>query len=213
MQQRPENFRAAGEDPEATLVTPRFDADDARHAHPVVPLTEAPARASDPNGQRTRPVRSSRRTWASALLAVALLAVAAIGGALVTKVLQRPNAERVQEQTQTAPAQTAEAPMPQPSPPAAAEATREAAPATRPATRDTRPRPAQAIAAEPAREEADEREDEDRRGSASEKRRGREDREREDRGREDEVEKQMRKASKRLKGKVPRLVDVLTPAP
>ena len=197
MRQRPENFKAADEDPEATLVAPRFDADDARRAHPVVPLAEAP--------QRARRVRNSRRAWTPALLAVALLAVAAIGGAVATKVLQSPRAERVQEQTQSAPVQTAEAPPPRPSTPTAAEATREDATAARPATRDARTRRARddeaaTPAAEPARVDVGDDEDREARGKA-EKRRGRED---------DEVEKEVRKALKRAKGKAPRLVDVLT---
>src|SRR5438477_616178 len=32
------NFNAESDEAYATLVSPRFDADDARHAHPVVPL-------------------------------------------------------------------------------------------------------------------------------------------------------------------------------
>jgi hypothetical protein len=44
MQERPENFKAPDEDPEATLVTPRFDEEETRRAHPVVPLAEAPSR-------------------------------------------------------------------------------------------------------------------------------------------------------------------------
>jgi hypothetical protein len=206
MQQRPENFKAADEDPQAALVTPRFDADDARHAHPVVPLAEAPPRASDAHASRTRGVRAPRRVWTPALLAVALFAAAAVGGAVATKVMRSPRAEPVQEQTQAAPVQTAEAP-PQPATPRAAEAPREDAPAARPATRDTNTRRTRAAAAaldaaDSAREEADDAdEDREARGKASEQRRER----------EDEVEKQTRKALKRAKGKAPRLVDVLTP--
>src|SRR5215216_7452460 len=44
MRERPENFNTDN-DTEATLVAPRFDADDARRAHPVVPLAEAPPSA------------------------------------------------------------------------------------------------------------------------------------------------------------------------
>jgi hypothetical protein len=205
MRQRPENFNAAGEDPDETLVAPRFDADDARRAHPVVPLAAAPY----PNAPRPRSARRPRRSWAPALLLVALFAAAALGGALAVKVMQSPRAEETQaagqkqEQTQAAPVQTAEA-APQPSTPAAAEATREETRAARPATREgrtRRERAAVAVAAEPAREVADD-DDDDReaRGRASEKRRGR----------EDDVEKEMRKALKRAKGKAPRLVDVLT---
>jgi hypothetical protein len=206
MQQRPENFNAADEDPEATLVTPSFDANDARHAHPVVPLAEAPPRAPYTNAyaSRVRRARTPRRAWTPALLTVALLAVAAVGGAVATKLMQSPHAQRVEEQTQSAPAQTAEAPA-QPSTPQAAEAPREDAPAAKPAIRDTRtPRTRTAVAlntAEPAREAAEDDGDGEARGKKAEKRRERE---------EDEVEKQMRKALKRAKGKAPRLVDVLT---
>jgi hypothetical protein len=190
MPERPENFEAADEDPDVTLVAPRFDANDARRAHPVVPLAEAPAR-----GARAR---APRRSWTPALLAVVLLAVAALGGAVATKVLQGPRAERVEEaeqvqqQTQAAPVQTAEAP-PQPSTPATAEVPRKAR------TRRARP----ATAAAPALEEAEYGEDGGSRDMSAEKRRER----------EDEVEKEMRKALKRAKKNAPRLVDVLTSAP
>jgi hypothetical protein len=148
-------------------------------------------------------VRTPRRAWTPALLAVALLAVAAVGGALATKVFQNPRAERVQEQTQSAPVQTAEAP--QTSTPQAAEAPREDAPAARPATRNARTRRARddnaaLVVAEPAREDVVDNEDGEARGKKAEKRRER----------EDEVEKQIRKALKHAKGKGPRLVDVLT---
>lgn len=217
MSQRPENFKAVDEEPDETLVTPRFDDDDARRAHPVVPLAEAPA--------RTRRVRATRRSWAPALLAVLLLVAAALGGALATKYMQGPRAESAQEaeqapqeqapqeQTQTAPAQKAEAPPTQPSTPA--PATTEAAPreeaSAKPAARDTQTRRARANAPAPAvvvpaREDAYEDEDEDRRGRGSGRRRGRE-------GHEDDVEKELRKALKRGKGKAPRLVDVITSSP
>jgi hypothetical protein len=207
MQQRPENFNAADEDPEVTLVAPRFDANDARHAHPVVPLAEAPPRTPYVHAQasRVRRARTPRRAWTTALFAVALLAVAAVGGAVATKVIQSPRAERVQEQTQPAPVQTTEAP-PQPSTLQAAEAPREDAPAARPATRDTRTRRARAVAdaltaAVPAREVAEDEADDKPRDKKAEKRRAR----------EDDLEKEVRKALKHAKGKAPRLVDVLTP--
>jgi hypothetical protein len=205
MRERPENFNPAGEDPEATLVAPRFDEDDARRAHPVVPLAEAHA-------PRRARARRPRRSWANALLVVALFAVAALGGALATKLMQSPPAEQVQEieevqeQTQAAPVQTAQAP-PQPSTPQAAEAPREDAAAAKAVSREARTRRARAAASivrvEPAREDAYDEEDVERRAKASEKRRER----------EDEVEKEMRKALKRAKGKAPRLVDVLTSSP
>lgn len=211
MRERPENFKAADEDPEQTLVSPRFDANDARRAHPVVPLAEAPTSAAYADAPRARRVRT-RPAWTTALLAIVLLVVAAVGGALVTNVMRSPRTEQVQEQPQTAPAQTVEAPPTQPSTPApstSAEAPREDATAAKPATRDTRTRRTQTAAAEPAvatrvREEFDDDDDDDRRGRSSEKRREHEER------REEKSERQMRKASKREKGKEPRLVDVLT---
>jgi hypothetical protein len=209
MRQRPENFNAAGEVPEATLVTPRFDADDARHAHPVVPLVEAPARTPYVNASQWR---APRRSWAPALLAVALLAAAALGGALVMKLMQSPRAEQAQEQTQAAPVQTTEAPPPaQPSTPVAAESPREDAPTVKPATPEPRPRRSSTAAAvataapEPAREVAEDDEDGERRSKSAEKHRERDD------DVEKETRKQMDKAMKRAKGKAPRLVDVLTP--
>ncbi|MCA1619352.1 MAG: hypothetical protein LC795_08600, partial [Acidobacteria bacterium] len=76
MRQRPENFNPADGDPEATLVAPRFDDEEARRAHPVVPLAAAHARAPHA-GARAR--RGARRSWPPALLAVALLAAVAVG--------------------------------------------------------------------------------------------------------------------------------------
>lgn len=207
MSQRPENFKAADEDPDVTLATPRFDDAAARRAHPVVPLAEAPT--------RTRRVRATRRSWTPALVAVLLLVGAALGGALATKFMQGPRAESAQEaeqapqeQAPTTPARTAEAPRPQPSAPAVAEAARREEAPVKPASRDTQTRRARAnapapAAVEPAREDADEDEDEDRRGKGSGRRRGR----------EDDVEKDLRKALKRGKGKAPRLVDVITSSP
>lgn len=205
MQGRPENFNAPGEDPEATLVTPRFDAEEARRAHPVVPLNEVPARAFYANASRRVRARGTRRSWMPALLAVALLVVAAVGGAVTTKLMRSPRAEQVQEQTQAAPVQAAEAP-PQPSTPVAAEAPLEDTPAASPTPRSARTRRARAattLAAESAREVADDDEDEELREIREEMRRDR--------------EKEMRKAFKRAKdqakGKAPRLVDVYTPSP
>ncbi|HEX7315929.1 MAG TPA: hypothetical protein VF297_18580 [Pyrinomonadaceae bacterium] len=198
MQQRPENFETA-KDPEATLVSPRFDANDARRAHPVVPLAEAP----EPThyAPRARRAQGPRRAWTPALLAVALLAVAAVGGAVATKVMQGPRAHQTQEQAQPATVQAAEAP-PQPSTPTGAEAPREEAPvAAKPAPRTRRTRVAPAPASVVTEiDEVDDDEDSGRRGKSAEKRRER----------EDDVEKEMRKAMKRGKGKGARLVDVLT---
>ena len=43
MPERPQNFDEVGDESEVTLATPRFDADEARHANPVVPLEEIPS--------------------------------------------------------------------------------------------------------------------------------------------------------------------------
>ena len=207
MQQRPENLKA-GEDPETTLVTPRFDANDARRAHPVVPLAEAPPRTPYTNAHapRVRRARAPRRSWTTALLAVALLAVAAVGGALATKGLQRPSAEQGQEQTPSAPAQALEAPPTQPEAPQAVETPREETTAAKPSTRDTRTRRTRnadtLVAIEPAREDAEADEDHER-GKKAEKRREH----------EDDTEKETRRTLKRAKKNAPRLVDVLTPSP
>lgn len=220
MQRRPENSKVPGEDPDETLVTPRFDEEEERRAHPVVPLAAAPSRAPYLDTARAGRARGPRRSWTPALLAVALLLAAAVGGAVTTQLMRSPRAERVQEPaqepTQAAPAQTAEAP-PQPSKPStpvAAEAPREEMPASGPTPRDVRTGRARAettIASEPWRDEEKNDEDEDRRDKRAERRRER----------QEEMEKEMRKALKRArehakdhaKGKAPRLVDVYTPSP
>ena len=72
------NFNAESDESDATLVSPRFDADDARHAHPVVPLDAVRARRYGAKARTT--VRSLRHSWPLTTLVVALLAVVAIGG-------------------------------------------------------------------------------------------------------------------------------------
>ena len=189
MRQRPENFNPAGGDPEATLVAPRFDDEEARRAHPVVPLAAAHAPYA---GARAR--RDTRLSWPPALLAVALLAAVAVG-AVASMVLRRTPSN---PPAAAAPARAADAPA-QVEPPTAAPAPREVAD-TRPAPRVTRNRRAEdaPVRAHVEWEDSDDR-DEDRRG----KRGGRRER------REDEAEKEMRKVLKRAKDKAPRLVDVL----
>ncbi|MDQ5835561.1 MAG: hypothetical protein M3379_02155 [Acidobacteriota bacterium] len=80
MQERPENFEAATDDPEVTLATPRFDADEARRAHPVVPLSEADAHA-----RRIRFRDGARRQLPLTLLALALLSAVIFGGILALR--------------------------------------------------------------------------------------------------------------------------------
>lgn len=214
MQQRPEKFKRADGDPEATLVAPRFDDEEARRAHPVVPLAAAGAHA--PNAYARR---GPRRSWSTALLAVALLAVAAVGGAGASMFMRRAPSTpaAAQEPAAVAPTQAAEVPAQveqQPQQPAVAtsrELTREVA--------DTKPEPRAPREPQARREEVapvrardedarDDRKDfegEDRRDREREKEHGR----RRGRGKEDDGEKEMRKVQKRAKDKAPRLVDVL----
>ena len=72
------NFNAESDESDATLVSPRFDADDARHAHPVVPLDAVRARRYGAKARTT--VRSLRHSWPPTTLVVALLAAVAVGG-------------------------------------------------------------------------------------------------------------------------------------
>jgi hypothetical protein len=214
MQERPKNFNAAENESEATLVTPRFDAEEARHAHPVVPLAETRPGAPSVNS-RVHARRGLRRSWPPALIVFTLLAVFAAGVAVASRVLSRPQTPAAVTPTQAAevPAQAAppvaEAQTPPPAvPPREEERANRQTPRTRDA-RDGEEEEARA-AVVPVRTRRDddkefEVEDEPRRGrgKARESRRARED--------DDEhVEKEMRKALKRAKGKAPRLVDVIT---
>src|SRR5688500_6516091 len=104
MKQRPENLGVGGGDPESTLVMPRFDDEEARRAHPVVPLAEADRRAS---------AWAGRPRWTPALLAVVLLAAVAVDGVVASKVLgtsQHDPAAAVQTPAESAPAQAEDAP-------------------------------------------------------------------------------------------------------
>jgi len=77
------NFNAESDEADATLVSPRFDADDARHAHPVVPLDAVRARRYGAKARTT--LRSLRHSWTLTTLVVALLAVVAVGGGLAIR--------------------------------------------------------------------------------------------------------------------------------
>ena len=220
MQERFDNFEGASEDPEATLVTPRFDAEEARRAHPVVPLAEADAPYVS---ARVRQRRGPRRSWPTALIAVVMLAAVATGGVVATKIMRRayPTApaqtQAAPEQTEGAPAQTQAAQTENPAAPsttndaprpeessAATQAPREEAQAKRPSRtpHESRERENEAgVLAAPAEmlrraaEDSDDR-DEDRRDRDREKR-------------DDEAEKRMRKALKHAKNNGARLVDVI----
>ena len=208
MQERPQNFKA-GADREATLVAPRFDAEEARRAHPVVPLAEARTRPQFVSAH-TSPRRRPRPSWLTALLAVGLVAVVAAGGALATKVLRRPQASpAAQAEDSPAPVRAADAPQQQ-AEVAATPAPREEARAGRAsraaAARGRGREEVSEIHAPPAAtrgEGKDDAEDEPRHGrdKGREKRRAPE---------EGDAEKEVRKALKRAKEKAPRLVDVLT---
>jgi hypothetical protein len=87
MQERSRKFEEEADESEVTLAAPRFDADDARHAHPVVPLEEAPARPYPATG-RARFRGGARRQLPLTLIVVALLAAAALG-AVAAQVLRR----------------------------------------------------------------------------------------------------------------------------
>jgi cytoskeletal protein RodZ len=80
MQERPQNFEEVTGDPEVTLATPRFDADEASRAHPVVPLSEADAHA-----RRTRLRDGARRHLPLTLLTLALLSAVTFGGILALR--------------------------------------------------------------------------------------------------------------------------------
>src|SRR5688572_14303733 len=142
MRQRPENFNPADGDPESTLVAPRFDAEEARRAHPVVPLAEARSRAPYA-GAHAR--RGARRSWPPALLVVALLAAVAVG-AVASMALRRTPSN---PPAAVAPARAAEVTA-QVEPPPAAEAPREVADA-KPETRAPRDTPARRDEGAPVR--------------------------------------------------------------
>jgi hypothetical protein len=208
MQERRANFNAGAGDPETTLVSPRFDADDARRAHPVVPLASAPPRAAHA-GPRRSARRGLGRSWTPALLAVALLAGVAVGGVVASKVLRRaqPTPDTAAEAPATdAPTQAADVPAETQAPPAV-EPPREVA-ATKPEPRTQRAARGRRAESAPLMEEvvravAEDFEDDDK-GRRRDKGRGKH----RDRA-EDDAEKEMRKALKRAKDKAPRLVDVL----
>jgi hypothetical protein len=240
MQERPVNFSAVEDESEATLIAPRFDAEEARRAHPVVPLVETRTRApfaTDLSASASLR-RNSRRSWALTLLVVSLLAVGAVGGVLATKVLHRQTANpTAQVPAESAPVQTVDA-TPRAEAEASAPTTASRDDARAPhddalATHDdTRATHDAALAARPPRRtrEQNRREPEQNRkegagillpaeivrGGGEERTDEGEDHRGHGRGRErgrrhdDDGEKEMRKTLKRVKGNLPRLVDVLT---
>lgn len=209
MQQRPDKFDMADGETEATLVAPRFDAEEARRAHPVVPLAEAGATAPHAAAYARRGLR---RSWPTALLAVALLAVAAVGGAVASMYMRRAPSTPTAAQTPeaVAPAQAAEVPAQVEPPPVVPATTREVADA-KSETRAPKESRARREEDAPVRARSEDVHD-DRKGFEDEDKRGRgrgKGRERRGGRGEDEVEKGMNKALKRARDKAPRLVDVL----
>ena len=200
------NFNAESDEADATLVSPRFDADDARHAHPVVPLDAVRARRYGAKARTT--LRSLRHSWPLTTLVVALLAVVAVGGGLA---IRRAHS-------------TPPAPAPSPasssiSSPASAHSDADAPVATSPHE------DAQAEhAARPSRGARDERAEEIR-APVEVARGGGEDSKGEDEGRRDHGERgdkhrkhegderESREGLKHSGKKVPRLVDVITGPP
>src|SRR5947209_3584568 len=122
MQERPQNFDGVDDESEVTLAAPRFDADEARRAHPVVPLEEIPAGRHAVRGRALFRV-GARRRWPLSLLAAALLAVAAFGGIVALRrahtatpapasadAAQNQQPPQADTKTDTTPAETAAAP-------------------------------------------------------------------------------------------------------
>src|SRR5947209_1723052 len=150
MQERSHNFEEGTDESEVTLAAPRFDADEARHAHPVVPLDEVPA-GTDARAGRAPYRGGARRQWPLSLIVVALLAAAALG-AVATKVLHRAHttptpapvsadaARDRQPQTDTAPTQEDATAAQQRSAPAPTAASEEKAAAGAEKTEERTPR-------------------------------------------------------------------------
>ncbi len=90
-------------EPEETLVTPRFDAEETVQAQPVVPFAEVPPGAVDVpyNGARRR------ASWPLALVLVSALAGVIVGGAGLY-FYQHRSTENATADTQTAPPETSE---------------------------------------------------------------------------------------------------------
>jgi type IV secretory pathway VirB10-like protein len=220
MQERPENFNVAGAESEATLVAPRFDAEEARRANPVVPLAEGRRHAPSVDS-RAPSRRDLRRSWPPALVVVALLAAAAVGGAVATSfsggAQSSPAAVQAPAAVSTSPADEvpdealAEAPpeaqAPTPAAPPREETRADRQPARTRAVRDAEEEATRAAAVPPQIRRGDDKEFEGEEGSRRGRGKGREHRRARE---EDDVEKEMRKALKDAKGKVPRLVDVIT---
>lgn len=234
MQERSHNIEGDTDESEVTLAAPRFDANEARHAHPVVPLDEVPA-GSDTRAGRARFRGGAHRRWPLSLIVVSLLAAAALG-AVATKVLNRarttqtpapasadaaqtqpPQTDTTQPQTTTAPPRADAAAQPQsvPAPTAASvektDASKETTEGRAPhRTREERPvRPRQDEVALPPTEAAHaERREAD--GEDLEQRGHIKGRDGRDEGRD---ERDSRKAAKRQKRGEARLVDVLVGSP
>ena len=202
---------------DATLASPRFDAADTRHAHPVVPLDAVRAR---PYGAKARTtLRSLQRSWPLTALVVALLAVVAVGGGLaIHRAHRTPDAPASSPasppaSSDAAPVQQSDAQAHPDAAPTAATATHEGAQAEH----DTRP-------SRDARGARDERAEESP-APVEVARSGGEDSKGEDEGRRDHTgrdkhrrhegdgEKEVRKSLKHGGKYAARLVDVITGPP
>lgn len=201
MNEHSHNFNDADDESEITLTTPRFDATEASHANPVVPL-DAVAE-SRPSGLKAHanPRHGARRSWPLSAIIVGLLSVATIGG-IATTVLRRPRA--------TQPAPALDAPV--------IQQAEEAQPAQAPAAFEARNVSRTTRAARRTRDaQVSDTDQDDETFLPTEILRGGEDGERrgEDRGKgkrkkHDDGENDFGKETKRAKKSLTRLVDVLT---
>lgn len=115
---RTEDF-AVPEDPDETLVTPRFDRDEAETARPVVPLAvvsgEAETYAVSPDYAAAMP-DARRRSWPLALVLASALAGVVLGGAGLYFYQKRGQVKPPAAEASAAPETTEQAIAPAPTP-------------------------------------------------------------------------------------------------
>ena len=149
---------AQGEDPEATLVTPRFGEEETVLAQPVVPLADVgPGAGADEAAPVHAPTPAApRRSWLLVLVLVSAFAGSVIGGAGLylyqkgRRAPQQPPAETTTEQQPAAPAETSQAAFAEPSPEAPAEAAEPPAPDAETEAKEERLAPKPAPEVKPA---------------------------------------------------------------